>query len=472
MSDPQGEAPLYEALCRAAGGQAAWLHVPAHRQAAPEGASCLQGAYRLDLTELPGTDDLHCPRGAIKAAQSLAARAWGADRTFFLVNGTSGGLHAALLAALRPGQKLVLPRNIHRSVMAPVIWSGADPVWVDPVFVPEFALTGWIETGTWRSALQEAPAAVLLVHPTYDGLAGDLKSLTAAAHTAGVPVLVDEAHGAHLRFHPALPPDAMACGADLAVQSTHKTGGALTQASMLHVREGRLDTGRLAGALNLVQTTSPSFPLLASLDLARRDLLREGRARLDRALRLSAMLRTRLARCPGLAVLEPGDLPAGGSLDPTRVTVSVRRTGLSGFDVARELEERHRVRVEAAGAATILAVLGTGTRAEDVLALAAALEEIGREGRRTWPVPRPPRPPKRLTPREAWFAGRRRVPLADAAGHVSGELIAVHPPGLVAVCPGEEMTPEVVAYLTEVRALGLAVHGAADGTLATVRVLE
>jgi len=448
------------------------LHVPAHRQAAPRGGRFLEEVYRLDLTELTGTDDLHCPRAAIAAAQGLAARAWGADETFFLVNGTSGGLHAALLSVLSPGGKVALPRNIHRSVMAAVIWSGADPVWLDPVVVPEFGLTGWVEQHAVREALKEEPAAVLLVHPTYEGLAGDLRSLVAAVHAAGVPVIVDEAHGAHLRFHPALPSDAMACGADVAVQSTHKTGGALTQASMLHRQGGRVDAGRLRSALSLVQTTSPSFPLLASLDLARRDLVRDGRARLEDALTLADGLRARLASCPGLSVLGAGDLP-GGCLDGTRVTVSVRDTGLSGYAVARALEERYRIRVEAASAETLLAVLGIGTRAGDVFALAEAMESLGGCKRlRGAPAPRPPRPPKRLAPREAWFAGGRRVALEEASGRVSAELIAVHPPGLVVVCPGEEMTAEVVAYLTVVRALGLAVHGASDATVTTVRVLD
>ncbi|HUW65863.1 MAG TPA: aminotransferase class I/II-fold pyridoxal phosphate-dependent enzyme [Spirochaetia bacterium] len=476
MGDAQDEAPLYEALSRAAGVQAFWLHVPAHRQKAPRGGDVLQGAYHLDLTELPGLDDLHCPRGAIERAQALAARAYGADRTFFLVNGSTGGLLALILAALTPGQQLVLPRNIHRSVMAAVIFSGADPVWVDPVYLADFNLTGGMRPQALHQALTQArPGAVLTVHPTYFGLAGDLKGLVKVAHEAGWPVIVDEAHGAHLRFHPALLADAMACGADASVQSTHKTGGALTQASMLHLKEGLLDTGRLMSALNLGQTTSPSFPLLASLDLARRNLVREGRARLEEILSMAAVLRQRLAGCAGLAVLGPGDVP-GGFLDPTRVVVSTRGTGLTGYEVAHILWERYSVRVELATPDLILAILGIGTAREDGLGLATALEDICvREGRKTSglsPVVWPPRPAKRLAPREAWFAGRRRVALAGAAGLVSAELIAVHPPGLVVICPGEEITPEVVEYLIQVRRLGLSVHGAADPALGTVRVVD
>jgi arginine/lysine/ornithine decarboxylase len=473
VRDAQEDAPLYDAVRRVAGRQACWLHVPAHRQKAPRGGEQLQGVYHLDLTELPGLDDLHCPRGPIERAQELAARAYGADRTFFLVNGSTGGLQSLILAV--PGRELILPRNIHRSVCAALIFSGADPVWVDPVHLPEFNLSGWVEPRCLAATLaNHRSAAVLMVRPTYCGLAGDLKALTALAHGAGAPMLVDEAHGAHLRFHPGLPPDAMACGADGAVQSTHKTGGALTQAAMLHLGRGVLDAGRLASAFNLTQTTSPSFPLLASLDLARRDLVREGRARLEEALDLADVLRRRLARCPGLAVLGPGDVP-DGFLDPTRVVVATRGTGLTGWEAARVLWERYRVRVELATPDLILAVLGIGTTREDGLGLATALGDLcRREGRKplSSPAAWPPRPVKRLGPRAAWSAAWRRVELSQAAGLVSAELIAVHPPGLITVCPGEEITSGIVEYLARAGDLGLSVHGAADATLRTVRVVD
>jgi len=473
VRDTQGDTPLWGAVRRMAAVRASWLHVPAHRQKAPRGGALLRETYRLDLTELPGTDDLHCPRGPIGRAQELAARAWGADHTFFLVNGSTVGLQALVLTAA--GRRLALPRNVHRSVGAALILSGAEPVWMDPVFLPDFNLSAWIEPRCLAETLSEQrPDAVLMVRPTYFGLAGDLRALAVLAHGAGIPLLVDEAHGAHLRFHPALPPDAMACGADASVQSTHKTGGALTQASMLHLRDGILDAGRMGSTLNLLQTTSPSFPLLASLDLARRHLVREGKTRLESVLDLAGFLRQRLGRCQGLTVLGPGDVPEG-FLDPTRLLVTTRGAGLTGYETARILWERYRVGVELAAPDLILAVLGPGTGREDGLALAWALEDLcRREGRALQPVPadQPPRPAVRMKPREAWLTGRRREALAQAVGLVSAELIAVHPPGLVIICPGEEITPEVVECLDRAVRLNLSVHGAADATLRTVRVVD
>ncbi|OAT86120.1 aminotransferase class I/II-fold pyridoxal phosphate-dependent enzyme [Desulfotomaculum copahuensis] len=487
MLPDQEQLPLLAALVRHCRTNPARLHVPAHRQgrAVPAALTDLaeKNIFRFDLTELPGLDDLHHPQGAIAAAQQLAAALYGAGRTFFLVNGTTCGLQALLLALCRPGEEILLPRNVHRSVLGGLVLSGARPVYLPPVVIKDFGLAAGVREDTLAAALARHPRArgYLAVYPTYYGLAPDLTGPAAVLHRLDKPLLVDEAHGAHLPFHPALPPPALAQGADASVQSVHKLGGSLTQSSWLHLGGARPDPARVAAALRLLQTSSPSYILLASLDAARRQLALDGRRLLERALTLARDLRRELARIPGLAVLDEEHLAGAGAaaarLDPTRVVISVHGLGLTGYQAARLLAEKHRVMVEMADYRHLVAVTGLGTTAEDCRALVRALREISRRdaaadrSRSVCPGP-PDAPPVRLTPRQAWFAPARPVPLEQAAGLVAAETVAVYPPGIPALCPGEEITPEIIEYLSIVRRHGLPVQGPADGTLQTLRVVS
>ena len=479
MSERQGQAPLFEALCRHNEKNTCNLHIPGHRQGRciPEGLMFLdnKALFSLDLTELPGLDDLHSPSGPIRLAQELAAGLYGADRSFFLVNGTSVGLHA-LLVAIAAEKQVVVPRNAHRSVLGGLILAGADPVYVTPELIPEFGLASGVAPAVIRTALENNPkaAAVMAVSPNYYGITGDLQGYAEAAHRVDKPLLVDEAHGAHLRFHPALPEDAMACGADAAVQSTHKLGGSLTQSSVLHLQGQRIEQQGVAAALRLLQTTSPSYLLMVSLDLARRQLALRGKGLLDQALELSYGLRRRLSMIDGLRVLSPEHLPGGSSLDPTRLVISVRRLGLSGYQVQQLLAERYRVYVEMADAAHVVAIVSIGAAPADCAGLARAMEDIAVRERKTKPIPFLV-PPDSFTvlmkPREAWFAKFRQVPLDEAGGRIAAEIIAVYPPGIPVVNPGEKITGDVINYLKSVRKMGLSCHGLADPTLKTISVV-
>jgi len=481
----QRRTPLFSALLEHCRLRPARLHVPAHRQGRalpPEWLELEENIFSFDLTELPGLDDLHRPRGAIARAQQLAAELYGADETFFLVNGTTGGVHALLLALCRPGEEVLLPRNVHRSVLGGLILSGAVPVYLPPVMVAEGIAAG-VPLPVLAGALERHPRArgFLAVYPNYYGVAPDLAGAAALLHRLDRVLLVDEAHGAHLPFHPQLPPPALAAGADASVQSTHKLGGSLTQTSMLHLKGGRLDRRRVAGALRLLQTSSPSYVLMASLDTARRQLAGEGRRLLERALALAFDLRRELAGIPGLAVLNGEHLAAAGDaaahLDPTRVVISVRGLGLTGYQAAGLLAEEYRVMVEMADYYHLVAVIGIGTTAEDCRALAAALREISaREAGRGRGLPAcpglPPIPRPLLSPRRAWQAPARPLPLAETAGRVCAEMVAVSPPGIPVLCPGEEISPEIIDYLTAARRGGLVVHGPADETLNTLQVVD
>lgn len=479
----QSSAPLWEALCGHARQVRASLHIPGHRGGSGLPAELVSltasQVFGLDLTELPGLDDLHTPRGVIAAAQELTARAFGADASFFLVNGTTCGLQALVMAAAAAGKKLLIPRNAHRSVLGGLVMAGADPAYFVPEIVEPFGIDAGFSLEGIERALAENPAtgAVLVVRPNYYGVAAGLKSVAGFLKGKGLPVLVDEAHGAHLHFHPQLPDSAMAAGAAACVQSMHKVGGSLGQSSLLHLRGGSIDEREVARALRLLQTTSPSYLLMASLDLARRQLALGGEKILDRVLATAAKLRSALAGVRGLEVLEDEHLPPGAELDPTRVTVSVRKLGLTGYQVKSLLAGRYRVFVEMADWQNIVAVVSLGTKEEDVAALVSALEDIAAREKRDpkdWPAAARLLPPpfvKRMPPRQAWFMPWEEVELDAARGRISAETVAVYPPGIPAVCPGEEITPPVHEYLKEIAGRGLHCQGPSDPALKKIRVV-
>jgi arginine/lysine/ornithine decarboxylase len=479
LSERQGQAPLFEALIRHTEKNTSNLHIPGHRQGnrIPEALLSLgsRAFFSLDLTELPGLDDLHNPSGAIHLAQRLAADLYGADRSFFLVNGTSTGIHALLVAAVGE-KKVIVPRNAHRSVLGGLVLAGADPVYVIPELISEFGLDCGVTPAAIRTALEENPsaAAIFAVSPNYYGITGDLPGQVEAAHMADKPFLVDEAHGAHLRFHPALPEDAMAAGADAAVQSTHKLGGSLTQSSILHLKGSLIEQNGVAAALRLLQTTSPSYLLMVSLDLARRQLALRGKGLLDQALEMARKLRERLSIIDHVSVLSPEHLPVGSRLDPTRLVISVRGLGLSGYQVQQLLAERYCVYVEMADSAHVVAIVSIGTIWSDCERLAHAMADIAARDRKTDPIPLLGTPDSfnmLMKPRDAWFAKVRRVPLDEARGRISAETIAVYPPGIPAVNPGEEITGDVLSYLADVRKMGLSCQGPSDPTLKTIGVV-
>jgi arginine decarboxylase len=462
----QRRAPLYEAAVRYRQ-QVRWaLHVPGHKlgAAAPPALRAeLGGALGLDLTEAPGMDDLHAPEGVIAEAEALAADAFGAASSYMLVGGTTAGLHALVLAAVQPGEAILVPRNAHRSILGAIILSGARPVWAPVQFHPELDVATGVDPAAFARLLPGVRAA-LLVHPTYYGMVGPVAALIEAAHHHNVPVLVDEAHGTHFHFHPALPPDALSLGADGVVQSTHKTGGSLTQSSLCHLGHGaRLSGARLREMLRLVQSTSPSYLLMASLDLARRHLALHGQSEWDRTLELAREAARRIDALPGLLVYP--------TADPTKLLIGVRGRGLTGFQAADLLWESG-VAVETAGHGYLLAVLTPGDSAETIESLVQALERLpeGLQGPATWSPP--PASEAVLLPREAYLGAKESVTLAEAVGRIAAEMIAPYPPGIPVVVPGERISQELIEYLRAGRSLGAHFQGPSDPTLTRIQVVK
>lgn len=472
----QEQAPLWEALIKHVHHGYAAFHVPGHkggRGAPPElCAAWGEPVFRYDLTELPGLDNLHAPAGAIQAAEELAAELYGARRTFFLVNGTTAGLVGAVLAATRPGQRILLPRHVHRSLLAAVILGDLEPVFYPVETDREWGLPGgWKETEAEALIRQTAGAAALvLVHPTYHGLVGPARELTAAAHAAGLTVIADEAHGPHFYLHPLLPPGVLTLGADLAAQSTHKLLGSLTQSSWLHLAGGRVPPAAVAEALRWVESSSPSYLLLASLDLARRQAALTGYAAWEKTLERAERLRRFISGLPGLACLDATDWPGVAGQDKCKLTVRVSGLGLTGPQAAAYLRRTHAVQVELADLNTVLFVL---TPADDdqrerqlLTALAALVEEQRGEKAREGMLPELPAPPQRVRPRRAVFGARTYLPWRAARGRVAAQAVVPYPPGVPLVWPGEEFTPEVLAAGEALWKAGIELQGltpAADG---------
>lgn len=459
------------------------FHVPGHKQgrgAWPAWRSLLgEEVFRLDLTELPGLDNLQAPEGIIQAAAAEAAAAFGARETYFLVNGTTAGILAMLLAACRPGDRVLVPRNSHQAVIHGLILSGASPVYLPVETDRAWGLPGALKTEDLDRALDlhgTGARAAFFLHPNYYGLTGALEPQIQRVKERGLLALVDEAHGAHFHAGPPYPVPALRAGADLVAQGAHKVLGAFTQGAFLHHRGTLPDPGMLRQALRILQSSSPSYLLLASLDVARHQFFRE-KERWEGIACLGMELRRRISQVPGL--FAPGEelkeAPGVVSFDPARLIVNVKGLGITGFAAAAWLRRERRILVELADFQNLLFLLSPADAglAPELLAALEALARahgFGREGR-TRGCPEPPElplPRQVMTPRAAFFAPRREVPLAAATGKVAAEVVAPYPPGTPVLCPGEEIGPEVLAYLKAWQEAGGVWPGRKEGTIKIV----
>ena len=467
--DEQLKTPLFDAMVGLAESRKISFHTPGHKSG--KGISTRfrkfvgPKIFSIDLTTLDEVDSLHKPRGVIKEAQELAARAYGADRSYFLVNGTTGGNHAMILAACNPGDRILVARNAHKSVIAGCILSGAQPIFFRPAIDTQLKLTRNVTFEEARAAIDRHPEAkvLFLTSPNYYGLCADLERIIPYAHERGLIVLVDEAHGPHLRFHRDLPRSAVEIGADLCVQSTHKIIGGMTQASMLHARSGRIDLPMLTNVLRFVQTTSPSYILMASLDLARMQMATEGEKLLDKTIQLSREARARINKIPGLFCFGEEQV---GAFDMTKLTITVTALGLPGYQVYRILNSRFNIQVEMADAFHILVIVSIGDRKDDLNKLVEALREIATENvGKSSPTETPDievlnfENESLATPREAFFADHHYITLDDAADEISSEIVTVYPPGVPVLVPGERISKETINYLKRSLKLGGTVDG-------------
>lgn len=481
-------APLYEALERHANRNGKPFHVPGHKQRAAwndEGANArFASILPIDLTELSDTDDLHHPEGVIAEAQALAADCFGAEETCFLVGGSTAGNLAMILAVCQPGDLVLAQRNSHKSIIHGLMLAGARAVFLQPEPEEASGLAVTPSAQTIVRAMERHPEAkaLLLTNPNYYGLSVDLSAIAALAHERGLPVLVDEAHGPHFGRHAAFPGGALQAGADIVVQSAHKMLSSLTMGAMLHMQGGLVDREAVRQMLHMVQSSSPSYPLMASLDLARRELHVRRERMFELAVRTAECVRDKLADAPIRPVrpIEPV------RLDPLKLTLYDTSGRLSGYRLRDELESRGCVPEMADDRFAVLA-LGAGTVPEDGEALVRALRDIaatfrldrlpeapdGEPARRAAAAAAEAFPYRELSEPVAFDRSRaatEKLPLDRAAGRTAGEWVIPYPPGIPLLYPGEPITPDVVSALRKLRQSGAKFQGAEDSALESIRV--
>lgn len=481
----QDKTPLLDAITEFIETKPAYFRIPGHRL--EHGISSKwtdkvgKEVFAYDVTETPFTDDLHSPEGAIEEAQELLSELYHADKSFFLVNGTTCGNEAMLLSAAFEGQEVMIARNAHKSAMMGLIMSGAKPVYVMPEILDEWGLQGGITSKQVRRTFEEHPKcrALFLVSPSYYGITSDLKAIADVCHEYGALLLVDEAHGGHLCFHKELPKGALEQGADMCVQSMHKVTGALTQASVLHIKSQLVDVERLATNLHIVQSTSPNYLLMTSLDCARYELAMHGTEMMERALKLAECARTRINSIDGFTCMGQEVIGQAGiaGLDRTRLVISAKKLGLTGFALEEILFERYAVNMELADYENVLAIVTYANEKEDLERLIKACEEIaleyGKNEKISCEQPRLPAIPDPVfTPRQAYFAKAEERSWQQSVGEISAEMIAPYPPGIPIIYPGERITQEVWEYLEQFRKEKRHIHGSRDGRLEIIRIIK
>jgi arginine decarboxylase len=482
----QAKTPLLDALWECANKNHAPFYTPGHKRGQGISQQLADrfgpSMFQADLPELAELDNLFAPQGVIQEAQSLAAAAFGAEHTWFLVNGSTCGIEAAILATCNTGDKIILPRNVHSSGIAALILSGAIPIFVNPEYDPILDIAHSITPSGVQAALEQHPdaKAVMMVYPTYYGVCGDVMAIATLAHQHNIPLLVDEAHGPHFAFHPDLPTSALAAGADLTVQSIHKVLGAITQASMLHVQGSRVDIDRVSKSLQLVQSTSPSYLLLASLDAARQQMATQGKQLMSRTLQLADAARNRISQIPGLSVLQPLQTPGFVALDSTRLTVTVFGLGLTGFAADEILHQQLGITAELPSLQHLTFIITLGNTEADIERLVQAFTTLAKEYRRPRLTLKTPKWDNflsilgysiQISPREAFFAPIETLPIEQTGDRISAELVCPYPPGIPVLMPGEVITLEAIDYLQQIQAKGGLISGCADPSIRTLKVL-
>jgi arginine decarboxylase len=477
-------APLFDSLRRFVERDQAPFYSPGHK-----GGRTLDPWFRehlaaVDLNNLPDTDTLHCPEGPILEAEQLIADAWGVGQSFILVQGSTSGNIAVALSALRPDEPVLVARNAHKSVLAGLVQVGARPVWLEPRWDERFGVAHGLDTEVVDRAFQESGAKALWVlHPTYYGTTGDIAALAAVCRRYDAKLLVDGAHSPHFAFHPDLPKPGETSGAVATVQSVHKILSGLSQAAVLHVDPAVLDPATVRRALQLIQTTSPHFAIMASIDLARRQMMLQGRDLLDATLDRARRAADRLAAIAGLTVLRPEHLAGEGTglhqLDETKLLIGTSGLNMDARDVVARLNRVHGVQPELGGSGHVLCITTIGNTDADMDRLLAGFAEVARHaGVRSVGTQTPlvanvlaVRPETVLTPREAFFAGEESVGLSQAAGRIAAEAITPYPPGIPLVMPGERLDDDVLALLTALRDAGNPIS-VSDPTMEFVKVVR
>ena len=476
----QHRAPIKEALEQFGAMRVVPFDVPGHKRGKgnPEltgflGKQCMS----FDVNSMKPLDNLTHPVSVIREAEELAADAFGASHAFLMVSGTTGAVQNMILHCCRRGDKIIMPRNVHKSVLGALVLCGGIPVYLDTPVHPTLHLALGMERAAVAKAIAEHPdaKAVFINNPTYYGICSDISAIAEMAHAAGMLLLADEAHGVHFYFGENLPMPAMAAGADMAAVSMHKSGGSLTQSSFL-LCGGAVDAEELRQTINLTQTTSASYLLMASLDISRKNMALNGREIFRKVTEMSAYARDEINRI-GTYYAYSRELVDGDGVfdfDITKLAVSTLGAGLTGIEVYDLLRDEYDIQAEFGDTTNLLAYISVGDRRQELERLVGALSEISRRFRRpAEELPAYPMPAAavRLSPQEAYYAKRESCALAQCLGRISGELVMAYPPGIPILAPGEEVTQEALDYIGFSKLRGCYLSGTKDPEVEQLQVI-
>ena len=477
----QKRAPIYEALNRFRKQRVVPFDVPGHKRGRgnPELVDLLgEQCVGIDVNSMKPLDNLCHPVSVIKEAEELAADAFGAAHAFFMVGGTTSSVQSMILSACKSGDKIILPRNVHKSAINALVLCGAVPVYVDPRVEPKLGIPLGMELDDVRRAMDEHPdaVAVLVNNPTYYGVCSNLKAIVEMAHARGMQALVDEAHGTHLSFSDDLPMSAMAAGADLAAVSMHKSGGSLTQSSLLLLGPA-VNARHVDQIINLTQTTSASYLLMSSLDISRRNLALRGEKSFDKVAKMAEYARGEINELGGYYAYGR-ELVNGGSIfdfDVTKLSVYTRNIGLAGIEVYDLLRDEYDIQIEFGDISNILAYLSIGDRMQDIERLVGALADIKRlyskEPTQAF-LAEYISPVVATTPQAAFYAAKEALPIRESVGRICSEFVLCYPPGIPILAPGEVITKEIVEYILYAQAKGSSMQGPEDPEIRYLNVLK
>ena len=481
--DKQNKVPIFDTLLGHAKRNVTSFHTPGHKNG--KGIDPVlkevtgDGLYKFDVTVFDEVDSLHDPVGPIKKAEELMAEAYGVKHSLFLVNGTSVGNIAMFLSACDPGDSIIVSRSSHKSIMGGIILSGVWPIWLQPTIDQNLDIIFNSTYEEIKNALEMYPEAraVFLTSPTYNGVATEVKKIADLCHRKGKILLVDEAHGPHLKFNDKLPMSAVDAGADLCVQSTHKILSALSQGSVLHHNSKLVDINRVKKIVSMLQTTSPQYLTLASIDLARRQAVLHGKEMFDKVIEAAEWARKEInEKIPNMRCLTKADIKDRNfDLDLTKITINVTKTGLSGYEVDSILAKEYNIQVDCSDTFNLIAIMGIGSDMDDVQKLVAALKDISKKYKGTqknWILKIPSLATEMvMTPREVFLSHDiKKIPLAKSVGHVSAQVLTPYPPGIPVVIPGERISKEICDYLVEMASKGIRISGQEGDILKMVKV--
>lgn len=473
---------IYDRLLKIARRNPVSFHVPGHKNGRIfSKIPVFEEIGHLDLTELPETDNLHHPVEIIQKAQRRASSLYGSRESFFLVNGTTGGILSMISAVARPGDKILMQRDCHRSAYHAVALNQLTPVYARAAFSETLGRKLSVDCGQIEEALELHPdiKVVLVTSPSYEGVCMDIEKISKAVHEKGALLLVDSAHGAHLGFSESLPPSPLAQGADVVVQSTHKTLPAFTQGSLLHVGSERIDLERLGFMLQVYQSSSPSYLLMAGIDAAMEIMEKEGTHLLENLLGEIHRFSEKIETGAGLGILDRETFlgKTGFDLDVTKILLNVSEIGLTGFRAGAILREKFDIQIEMAGLRHVLLVASVANTRHDFDRASSALARIAGDKTLAKTLVAEPEysymiPEMALLPGEAFYKPVRMVKLEEAVGEISGEFVTPYPPGIPLVCPGERIPLEMVEYLQGLKAQKIKVFGHGNTDWENVAVID